>query len=180
MVMYRIDGYDRIVSVNAAWEEFARANDAPELADSVVGQSLWGYISSGDVRQLYHDLLTSVRQSQRVARLPFRCDSPEVQRSMELTIIPHPGDVVEFQSRLLAEQNQRADREAIVHAQDLLRVCSWCKKAFIGGDWVEIDEAVTRLGLFTVGPASPMISHGICPTCVAKVRAEIYRLHALR
>jgi hypothetical protein len=43
-------------------------------------------------------------------------------------------------------------------------ICAWCKvKERIGGRWQHLRS----------DPTSPLVSHGICPGCSAKMRAKL-------
>ena len=84
---YALDGSDVIVSLGEAWLRFARENGAPELCrESVVGRSLWEYVTGDTTRQLYQAIFRRVRDRGETLVLPFRCDSPERFRFMELAI----------------------------------------------------------------------------------------------
>ena len=53
-----------------------------------------------------------------------------------------------------------------------LRMCAGCKSGDAGGDDVrDFVEAVAELEIFGPGPL-PKITHGVCPTCKARVMAE--------
>ena len=45
------------------------------------------------------------------------------------------------------------------------RVCAWCGRFALAGEWVPSDEALRRLKLEP--SALPTITHGICPECLA-------------
>ena len=84
---YCVDATDRIIWVDSWWLAFARENGASELtADSVIGHSLWDFVSGADTRRLFTAIHERVRSSGAPAVLPFRCDSPSLQRHMRLTI----------------------------------------------------------------------------------------------
>lgn len=106
---YIMDPADHIVSVDAAWIEFAEDNGAPALAERVVGQPLWKFIANPAVRELYRTLLRRVRATDRGVDLPFRCDSPSVQRFMSLSVQPDgngPRGTLACRSSLLRETPQ--------------------------------------------------------------------------
>jgi hypothetical protein len=48
---------------------------------------------------------------------------------------------------------------------NLLRVCAWCQRVELGGEWAQLQEAVTRLRLSEL----PRRSHGICEGCFAQI-----------
>ena len=61
---YRVDATDRINWVDSWWLAFARENGASELtADSVIGRSLWDFVSGADTRRLFKAIHERVRSS---------------------------------------------------------------------------------------------------------------------
>ena len=84
---YRVDAADVLVWVDELWLAFAKENGAPGLTrGSVVGQSLWDFVSGNELCSLYAEIHSRVRSSGLPAVLPFRCDSPSLQRHMRMTI----------------------------------------------------------------------------------------------
>lgn len=180
---YMLDPSDRIVAVDEPWITFAKANGAGELADRVVGQSLWTFIASGTLRALYRTLLTRVRATESRVTLSFRCDSPTVRRFMMLAVGPGPGPrgTLEVTSILLREEPQppaarmfytahspdlrttRPDHDEDGEITDVLTMCSTCKRLDIGG-WHDIEVAIGRGAELMTEPVRP-ISHGLCPVC---------------
>ncbi|MEJ7699195.1 MAG: Crp/Fnr family transcriptional regulator [Pyrinomonadaceae bacterium] len=52
-----------------------------------------------------------------------------------------------------------------LHSDDLIHICSWCKRVDVGQEnWEEIEEAVKTLGVFEQEKL-PQITHGICSDC---------------
>ncbi len=43
-------------------------------------------------------------------------------------------------------------------------MCGWCDRFLVGEEWLEVEQAVARLGLFQRAEM-PAISHDICPDC---------------
>lgn len=85
--IYRVDAQDRVVFANAEWFDFARENSAVSLKPEVViGVSLWDFICSSETRHLFEILLKQVRATGKSVTLPYRCDSPDCRRFMELRI----------------------------------------------------------------------------------------------
>lgn len=171
-VEYRIDGQDRLAHVGHRWQEFATDNGAPHLtSDRVLGRPLWDFITDKPTAYLYRELVAQVRAGRSV-RFPFRCDGPAVRRRMEMAMAPTATGGVEFRSRILAEEPRHPqpllggppDRSGgIVH------VCGWCKKVRCDDEWEEVEVALDRLRLFDQ-PDLPLVSHGICPACLAVMR----------
>lgn len=166
---YLVDEENRILDVDDAWLRFAVENDAPELdREAVLGEPLWQFIGDAETRLIYEALLARVREGQRRVSVPFRCDSPAVRRFMEMEIVPAGERQIALTGHLLRRE-ERAPvpllDPTVARSDELISVCSWCKKVELSPvEWVEVEEAVTRLDLFARVPL-PGISHGICPSC---------------
>jgi len=175
-VSYDIDRHDEISGVRGSWNEFARSNDASQLAaQTVVGRPLWHFVAGDETRHVYEDLIRRVRTGKRVA-FSYRCDSPALRRFMRMTMTPADADVVEFDSVTLRTETRPpvALLAAPAVSDGMLHVCSWCKQVLVDGEWAEVEVAVERLGLFAGGPL-PSLTHGMCPTCLAKMMVELDR-----
>lgn len=167
---YQIDENDFIVYVDQNWLNFAAENNASHLTyESVVGTSIWDYISGIDTRQIYEAIIHRVRNDQKSISIPFRCDSPEHRRCFYLNIIPLQNRHVDFCSILMHEEQRNRQTlldTASSRTEEFIKMCSWCKKIYLPDNtWKEVDKAVTALRLFELSHL-PQISHGICPTCV--------------
>jgi hypothetical protein len=57
------------------------------------------------------------------------------------------------------------------YLEEFLRVCAWCRKIHLEGNWVPLEEYMAK-GL------DMRTSHGICPSCAAKQHEEIARMAA--
>jgi hypothetical protein len=92
---YAVDGNDVIVSLGDDWLRFARENAAAELSrESVIGHNLWEYVAGNATRELYEVIFRRVRDQRRTLVLPFRCDSPDRFRFMQLAIESGEGPTV--------------------------------------------------------------------------------------
>jgi hypothetical protein len=98
---------------------------------------------------------------------PFRCDSPTARRHLEMRLTRRPDDTVQFESVVLASelrvQQPLWDRH-VPRGEDLVPVCSWCKRVETAGEWFEVEDAIGRLRLFERHDM-PRLSHGICRDC---------------
>jgi hypothetical protein len=171
--VYRIDAEGRICFVNPAWQAFAAENGWQVGAAQVLGSELMAFITDARTRHLYGLLIQRVRESGRLARFGYRCDAPDCRRLMEMQM--HYDDArqqVEFRSRVaLIERREPVvlfDPTIANRTDDIVSVCSWCKAVLADQAWVEVEEAVIRLELFSVD-ALPRISHGICPDCSERI-----------
>ncbi|MCC6491080.1 MAG: hypothetical protein IT364_26570 [Candidatus Hydrogenedentes bacterium] len=171
-IEYEIDAEDNFVSIGGDWDEFAEKNGAPGLsADYLLGRSLWGYISGVDTTSLYRVLIERVRESKRAVNFDFRCDSPDRRRWFHLIVTPLPGNCLRFYSILLKEEERQPvsvfDAEA-ARNEEVLTVCSVCKKVNNADTWMEVEDAVKKLGLMNREP-HPQISHGLCSECYTRL-----------
>lgn len=167
-----MDAADRIVDVSGSWDRFAAANEAPALTSaSVRGQSLWEFVAGPETREVWKSLLSRVRSEAGVVRLPFRCDAPAVRRFLTIEISAGEQGVVEVSTRLVREERRRPVRlldPVTERTEELLRICSWCKRVETPRGWSEVEEAVEQLDLFG-RERVPEISHGMCPPCLERV-----------
>lgn len=177
LVRYRIDGNDRICFVNPAFSAFARANDAFDLVgEGIIGRLLWEFISDETIRALNQMLALKARRTHRVVTFPYRCDSPELLRSMEMVILPLDHEMLEFQSHTVRQQSrpvQSLGRLRTRQPNASLRVCSWCNKVDTGGDnWQELEWLLARRNLLDENPP-PSLTHGACPICCRILKGKI-------
>lgn len=174
--VYSIDAADHVDFVSPEWEDFAARNDAGHLtARAVTGRPLFDFIMDPTTAQIYQAAIQRVRGHGNSVTLPFRCDGPHCRRYMELHISLRQGDGVTFESRLLREEPRPVVAlldPSVAHGGDLLRMCSWCKQVAVEDAWVEVEEAVIRLGLFD-GQRVPELSHGICPRCRGSLMEQV-------
>ena len=172
---YDVDAQDRIVGVSEEWVAFARENAATHLhAGSVVGHELLDFVTGEELGHLYRMILDRVRNTGRKVVLPFRCDGPALRRFMELEIEPAGEGRLAFAGRLVRSEPRASEillDPAVEHSDAMLTICSWCKRVDCRGEWVEVEEAVARLGLFEAS-AVPQLSHGMCAECARAIRAE--------
>lgn len=165
-VRYRIDSQDRIRSVNSAWMRFAVENDAAHLATQVVGSALWDHIHGAEVEMVYRHLLDRVRREARSWTFPFRCDSSEARRFLDMTVTPLPQREIEFQCRLIREEPRTEARilsPKVPRSSQWLTLCAWCLRVKVA-DWLELDHAIKALGLFEQR-VMPQVTHGLCDRC---------------
>lgn len=175
VVEYAIDADDVVISVGADWSSFARGNAAPELDELAADRTLWSYIDEDEVRDLWRLLVDQVRAKQARARVPLRCDAPDMRRWFEMTVTPEPGDVVRFRSVLVFEEARPvvallSDGSARDAARSI-PVCSWCGDAHDGSGWHPVEEVVRSLRLLEEG--LPRTSYGICPSCRDLMSVEL-------
>lgn len=165
-IRYRISADGRIDSIEGPWDRFARENGAPGLRRPV-GDRLLDHVTGASVRAVLESLLDRARGVGRPLELSYRCDAPDRRRFMRLRLEPEASGALMIRSRVLREEPRppvRLLEPDAARSDDLLRICAWCKRVEADGAWLEVEEAVERLGLFD-RPALPELTHGVCDAC---------------
>ncbi len=176
---YSVDQQDRLTSVDDAWLAFAQTNDAPCISrDSVIGRPLFDFIDGQESREIYRELLSIVRHTGKRPSIPFRCDSPDKRRYMELHMTRQPGDHVEFEGKLIHEE--RRPRAELLDtnrptSEYELTICSWCKRFGVDDGWLEVEEAMRELDLFGWA-VMPRLRNDVCDRCSVMLQREISAL----
>ncbi|MFI5025994.1 MAG: hypothetical protein ACHQCI_04520 [Solirubrobacterales bacterium] len=165
---YAIDEHDHLIKVDEGYYGFAEENGWAEAGTSL-GRLLWDYVAGEDLKKVQRLLLRRIRDEARDVELPFRCDSPDVRREMDVRILARPGGrAVLFSAQVRSEEERETpqpllDPEARRGAETLV-MCGWCDRFEVDGEWVEVEEAARRLDLFDSSEL-PSLIHGICPNC---------------
>ncbi|QJW96538.1 hypothetical protein [Frigoriglobus tundricola] len=173
-IVYRIDDQDVITYVNEEWDRFANANNGRSLmSHRVLNRSLWEFIQDAPTRGLYRQVLKRIRDG-RCVRFHLRCDAPGVRRVLAMDIVGSENGGAQFHSRILSAEPRTpvAVPGTGTDSKELLRVCGWCNKVFIGGHWEEIEDAVEKLQLLQRSIV-PALSHGICDPCYVAVKETL-------
>ncbi|MCJ7818386.1 MAG: hypothetical protein MUP25_01045 [Syntrophales bacterium] len=172
-----IDDADKIVHVNDAWLAFAAENTAPQLTAAVVlDQPIWRFIQGQETSYLYRQIFSRVRAGKSTVKFPFRCDSPDCRRFMEMQLSLLPGNAIQFMAHMLREEWR--DPIDLLDASrnrsgKFVTVCSWCKKINIPGQgWGEIEAAIVALDLFG-HHSMPRMTHTICDSCRGALSLEL-------
>lgn len=175
---YTLDHDDRLASVCQGWNSFADDNGAAKkiMQPHILNRRIWDFIADGETEYIYSELIARVRNDDIVAKVNIRCDSSVERRFLEIEITNLYDGFVQFDSTVTrVERRGRArllesDRE---YSDELLRVCSYCKKIDVGNeDWQEVEIAVNLLSLFDKDPL-PRITHGVCPSCYTALMAQL-------
>lgn len=174
-VIYRIDAEDKIVFINDAWERHAVLNDASDFAsENILHKSLWDSITDETSRQLYQEILNTVRTNKSVV-FNFRCDSPECRIFMEMNITAQENEV-QFEIQTLKMEPrppQKLLSDDAPRTDEMLHICGWCKRIDVGQEnWKEVEEAVTILGVFEQ-EGLPQLTHGMCLDCYKTISEQI-------
>jgi hypothetical protein len=172
-----IDDADKLVHVNDEWLAFAGENRAPQLTASLVlDQPIWRFIQGQETIYLYQQIFARLRAGKSPVKFPFRCDSPDCRRCMEMKLSLLPGDAIRCMAQML-RQEWRQPQDLLDASRDrtgeFLKICSWCKKINIPGQgWGEIEAAIEPLDLFG-HPSMPRMTHTICDSCYGAIKLEL-------
>jgi hypothetical protein len=178
---YSVDQDGILTSVSVGWDAFARANGGRDrvLAAEVLGQPLLHFITGETLKHLWANVMDRVASSGRSVRLPYRCDAPGLVRRMEVLIEPLAEGGLRLVSTVLDTEEQPyarvLDGAVTTHDRDnMLWICSWCKRLRVEDRWIEVEQAAREFGLFEASEI-PMITHGLCPGCEHEIVAELER-----
>lgn len=170
---YLVDRRNLLADVGPGWNRFAHANEAPDLTrDRVLGRDLFSYITDDVTRRSWTALMDGVRRGEEAIEVLFRCDAPTRRRFMRMRLSAEPDGAVRFDSETLIEEVRPSIwilESAAPRHDDEVRVCSWCNRLEIEGEWFEVEDAVERLESFGVVD-QPRLTHGCCEACRARVR----------
>ena len=175
IVHYRIDRDDIIRFVSPSWDLFARRNNGGDiLAAAILGRNIWDFVANVETRHIYQTIVVNMRAGQASARFPFRCDSADRRRFMQMEMKLADDNGIEFVSEILREETREPMSlldQSTPRSGKYLSMCSWCKKIETAGAWLEVEDAIIALDLFDT-MIMPQISHTICDACITKYTSD--------
>jgi hypothetical protein len=179
---YSVDADDVLVWADEWWIAFAQENGASQLVKkSFLGRPLWDFVAGEEICQLYAAIHARVRISGKRVVLPFRCDSPSLQRHMRLTITREDSGQLLYESVLLRALPQRylgVLDSNLPRSNAFLTLCSCCKQALLEpSGWIDIEDIAVRLKLLE-SQSVPELRQTICPTCVDTMQNSIDNVNA--
>ena len=177
-IVYRINSDDRLVFVSEGRDHGARdgAESAVPPADRSIGHSLWEFIPDAAVREVYRQIIATVRAG-RTLHTTCHSSTGASRQAFELTVAPCARGEIEFSMRPRAEvlhPSQARPKPEAPRRGTLVRMCSWCHAIAAPGTpaWQPLETAIGELGLLQ-GDQTRRVTHGICPACAEKMWAEI-------
>lgn len=166
--IYWLDHASHIVGVDGPWDRFALENEGEAAcAERVIGQPLLHFVSGDEARMWIDTLLQLARLTGEVLERSYRCDSPELQRFMNMRLVPEDSGMMRVEHHLVSvRQRIRPVRFLPVSSyQATLRLrCSICGRIKEQGEWMEAEQ------LSDNGPAiSPIkVAYTVCQWCCEK------------
>jgi len=168
IVSYTLDRNNRIVDIGGEWDHFAIDNDARNLvAPNVLGRPIDEFIIGDATRMFLFTMLDCSRLLAKPFTRPYRCDSPQWRRYMEMTLEPTRQGTIELRHQLLWVEP--IDHPVVFTVapsgvrHDFVKRCSICNRLRIRNRWLEADEAA-HWGLLAKSGECPVI-YGVCETC---------------
>lgn len=176
VVEYRIDADDRVMGYGDGWGNFARENDAPELAELAGTETLWSFMSSETCRGMWQMIVERARSGGEALQVPLRCDAPHARRWFEMVVTPEADGQVHFLSTLVFEElrepvsllDMAAERD---DAGEAVPLCTWCGQVEHDGRWTDV-ETLLREARLLEQPVMPPVDYGVCSGCRDDMTAE--------
>ncbi len=175
-VTYRINERDEITSVNDDWCRYASEHGWENVSpDNAINMPIYHYITDTTTSIIYENLFKRVRGGSTV-RYTFNCESSSHRRKMEMTVtaLGNRGGV-EIKARMLSKQArilQNINTEATYQQEKFMRACGWCYRIDMNGKWLDIEVAVSKLGIYEFSRL-PKLTHGICKDCYSDMIKEV-------
>lgn len=161
---YLLDQRERIVSVDGAWDAFAEENGGCHLsAAELWGHSIWEYVAGDNTKMWLTALFQYARLKGSGVTRPYRCDSPELKRYMQMTVRLESGSLLRVDHELLYTEPRTPAlhfRHSGRHDQAPFTRCSNCGRIHVGA-WVEPDPSHANTG------STLTVVYSVCPTCQA-------------
>ncbi|MBM4256182.1 MAG: hypothetical protein FJ147_09825 [Deltaproteobacteria bacterium] len=166
-LFYRMDSAGVLIEVGGKWDQFAQENGGAALiGQAVIGKPMLRFITGDAPRMHFLTLLEKHRLLAGESILPYRCDSPQHKRFMEMRMRQdHDGTILCLHRTVRVEPLSPA-RSFVYHkASTTASRCSMCNRVRVDKFWVEPEAT----------PASETHPLGVVYTVCADCRAGIKR-----
>jgi hypothetical protein len=173
-ISYVADSEYRITYCNPAWNRFAEAIDAPQLAAmNIVGSNLFEVIPEA-LSGVHPHPFWQVRSTGQVWEQPLQCSSPASLRMYRMRIhLLKPMDWFAVTNALVVEHSRTgtaiADAGRYLDPDGSIRVCAHCccsRRVHHPDHWDYVPEYLRRSADSAIN-----VKQGLCPVC----RAYFYR-----
>jgi len=167
---YTVDADDRIEKMGGNWNDFAAENAAPEMQEpaNVVGTSIWSFLAGTEIKSLFRQIFEEVRVKETTFSMPFRCDSPDVQREMMLTVSYAGDNKLDISTVLQNEMSQPhvpLFSPRSYSTRNHINRCSVCRRfEDRNGDWLSATELAMKTSILAA-PHLPAVSERVCGEC---------------
>lgn len=185
-IVWQVDRDGLITDIGEKnWNAFYVQNRLPVLSvENVIGRAAEEFISGDKIREYYRTSAQNILSgATNYANFEYRCDSPEIERALSLTLYPHKEngfvDSVIFQSQILTERVRPSfeilsliDQEPEPTLEPV-KICSFCHDV----RWWETSRLMRwmspvhyyRLG----GTNDVQLEMDICPNCMTRPSSRL-------
>lgn len=143
---YWLDRDDRIIQVNANWDNFAETNEGHTVVSSeVLGRGIWEFVTGDITRMWVESLLQMGRVCGDAITRPYRCDSPDIKRFMNMTLVPEGSGVLRLEHRVIRTEKREkkvyfnAEQTHTTDSKGLVERCSVCGCVKQDEQWKEAE-----------------------------------------
>jgi hypothetical protein len=171
---YTLDETNAIIAVTGNWDRFAAENGGDDLLSmKIIGQRLDRFIAGDVTRMFVRTMLMSARTLKRNIQRTYRCDSPQIKRFMEMTIVPLGDGVLEVCHRHIRSEPYRYavafTPAAAGTTTGLIKRCSVCNRVRLRQSWRDADDALLSESPPAAGATTQLtVIYGVCPDCLAR------------
>jgi hypothetical protein len=167
----RLDSQDALAYVDEGWLDFVRRSLKADLTEATaLGRSFSDFAPDAQLGPLYRLVFRRVRTTGQPMRVPFRCDLSGERWHMDMEVVLSAGGQVECRYHTVLVEGIAALAAGGKRPERLLTRCAWCPMVKLPeGNWAGAEALADRLDFF-IGVAT-RVTHGICPSCTASVRA---------
>ncbi len=178
---YRLDASNRIVEVNSQFWGFAEDCGASLAERQILGANVFDFIADKETVKVYDILYRYVRSSHQPVRFPYRCDSPGLQRTIEMSISSLPKQGLCVVNRTMNEtKRDEVVPMSFTHSGLLgentklfVYFCSFCNLATLpGGEWEELPKLLNRV-FRQIADQQPIMLCQPCQPCVVKLSKTV-------
>lgn len=171
---YIIDSHYRIIDVHSQWDKFAADNEGnPNIyKKNILFKNIMDFIKGDAVKMWYESIISLSKTLNIHITRPYRCDSPDKKRFMEMEVIPLQDGNILINHYLIKEEAIKTSVSSFIfHRADeknsLLR-CSVCNQFLHINRWIELEEAVKHYDFRSLN-----IIDIICNYCIRQKIEEI-------
>jgi hypothetical protein len=174
-ISYWIDESDIIRKVDDYWDLTLEDPTAQRVkSQAIIGKPLFDFICDDITRMYVRTLLQSVRLLSRSLRRPYRCDSPNEKRYMEMIITLEDNGLISVTHELLrtepifipvAFHTIEKPKKKLLDNYNIH--CSLCNRLRLqnSGNWQEIDTIEPEIKALNV-------VYGVCDDCMKQLKTK--------
>jgi hypothetical protein len=152
---YELDAQNRIVGLSPNWERTAAAGGAGDglARERIVGESFFRFLAGAPTRMFHEAVFQAVRLTRQSRRIAYRCDTPELRRTLDMVIIPSVDGGLRIEHHVTSAeprgQHAHTPERLTQHARrvGLWHRCAVCLKLNAPGraTWLEPDGLEAQL-----------------------------------